>query len=90
MENRPVKSSIPTLILNGAYDDVTPVSWGRQLQQQLENSYQAVFPGYRHGISTYWDNPCGMEMANAFFNDPTRQPNMECFTKIKKVKFVSE
>ena len=87
-ENQPVKSAVPVLILSGSYDPITPAAWGRQMLANLENGYQAVFPGYQHGISTYWDNPCGMEMANTFFSDPGRFPDLDCFKKVQ-IKFIT-
>ncbi|MEL6142183.1 MAG: alpha/beta fold hydrolase, partial [Bacteroidota bacterium] len=88
-ENQPVKSNIPTLIINGSYDNITPVKWGKKMTKNLANSVQIIFPGWHHSPTTYWDNPCGMQVANAFFNDPRTKPVLECLEKIQEVEFVS-
>jgi len=86
-EKQAVKSNIPVLLLNGSYDPNTPPEWAANMQQNLPNSYHIVFPGWGHTVSLNWGNPCGMQMANAFFNDPTKRPTTECFEKIGKPKF---
>ncbi|MEL7122096.1 MAG: alpha/beta hydrolase, partial [Bacteroidota bacterium] len=85
--NQAISSTIPTLILNGEYDETTPVKWGAMLHENLPNSFHFVFKGYKHGITTYWDNSCGMNVANAFLNDPKKKPELECFKEIKTPKF---
>ncbi|WP_020570536.1 alpha/beta fold hydrolase [Neolewinella persica] len=78
-ENEPINSDIPTLLISGTYDVVTPVKWATQLNRELSNSHHLIFPGWSHGPTTYWDNSCAMEAANAFFNSPGRAPELTCF-----------
>jgi len=86
-ENNPIQSDIPTLILNGQYDNITPPSWGQALKQNLSNSYHLIFDGFHHDITTYWDNPCGMQVANAFFNNPMIEPRLSCFEELSSFQF---
>lgn len=86
-ENEAVKSDIPVLLLNGSYDNETPPKWAENIKKNLPNSHHLVFNGWKHSPTTYWNNPCGMEAANAFFNDPTRQPDLDCWKAIKTVDF---
>ncbi len=86
-ENLPIQSAVPTLIINGGYDHVTPVSWGNHLHQNLSNSFHLVFKGLGHGPTTYWDNPCGMKIARQFFNKPSESPTMPCFNALDSFKF---
>ena len=88
--NQAIQSNIPTLIINGNYDNETPVKWGELLYKNLKNSFHIIFKGYHHGPTTYWDNPCGMRLANAFFNNPTQKPSAPCFEKIKSPSFKIE
>ncbi|MEO1438725.1 MAG: alpha/beta hydrolase, partial [Bacteroidota bacterium] len=90
IENEPIVSDIPALIMNGQFDEVTPVKWGQAMQERLPNSFHMVFPGWKHAVTTNWSNPCGMEAANAFFNDPGKKPSLECFEKISKPIFSLE
>jgi pimeloyl-ACP methyl ester carboxylesterase len=74
IENEPVTSDIPTLILAGEYDPVTPPAWGQMVAADLANSYYLEFPGVGHGValSGEW---CPMDVALAFLDDPTALPD---------------
>jgi len=77
VENEPVTSDIPTLILAGEYDPVTPPAWGQMVAGDLSNSYYLEFPGVGHGvaISGEW---YPMDIALAFLDDPTALPDNIC------------
>jgi pimeloyl-ACP methyl ester carboxylesterase len=49
----PVDAPVPTLLLSGELDPVTPPEWARQAAIHLPNSIQVVVPGATHGVSTY-------------------------------------
>ena len=86
-EKQAVKSKVPVLLLSGSYDPDTPPEWAAQMQKNLPNSFHLIFKGWGHTISLNWGNPCGMQMANAFFNNPTQRPTADCFEKIGKPNF---
>lgn len=86
-ENQAVRSDIPTLIISGEYDNATPPEPAAQMQQHLSNSYHIVFKGWHHTPTTYWSDPCGMAVANAFFNNPEQKPDLECLQRIKTPRF---
>lgn len=44
----PVISSVPTLLLSGELDPVTPPSWGEEAKKTLSNSLHVVVPGVGH------------------------------------------
>jgi pimeloyl-ACP methyl ester carboxylesterase len=44
----PVTSSVPTLLLSGELDPVTPPSWGEEAKKTLSNSLHVVVPGVGH------------------------------------------
>jgi pimeloyl-ACP methyl ester carboxylesterase len=89
-ENEPVTSSVPTLLISGEYDTATPAKWARQMTENLANSYHLVFRGWQHTPTTYWDNPCGMRAANAFFNDPSQKLAPGCLQGIRPPVFMTE
>ena len=89
-ENKAVKSNIPVLFISGEYDNETPTKWATSMTYNFENSYHLIFKGWKHGPTTYWSNPCAMQAANEFFNNPTIKPNPECFAEIKKPVFKTE
>lgn len=87
LENQAIKSDIPTLIINGEYDITTPIKWAKQLHKNLENSHLLILEGYGHTPTTYWSNPCAMQAANAFLNNPNQKPDLDCLKKIKTPEF---
>ncbi|SMG50193.1 alpha/beta hydrolase fold [Marivirga sericea] len=87
IENEPIKSNIPVLLISGEYDNETPVKWAESMANKLTNSFHLVFKGWKHGPTTNWSNQCAMQAANDFFNSPTIKPNPECFAEIKRPEF---
>lgn len=62
----PVKSDIPTLILAGALDSVTPPEWGRSAAQQLTNSSYLEYPTAAHSVLT--SSICSNDEVQLFLN----------------------
>ena len=87
IENQAVRSDIPVLLISGEYDELTPVKWAESMATNLTNSYHLIFEGWKHGPTTNWSNPCAMQSANDFFNNPTKKPNPNCFEQIRQPEF---
>jgi pimeloyl-ACP methyl ester carboxylesterase len=87
IENKPFSTNVPVLLINGEFDPDTPPSWGAALQKTFSNSYHFTFKGMSHTPTQYWDNGCGMQLAQSFFNDPLRKPTLNCFQELKQLKF---
>lgn len=87
IENESIKSNIPVLLISGEYDNETPVKWAKSMTNNLTNNYHLIFKGWKHGPTANWSNPCAMQAANDFFNNPTIKPNPECFAEIKSAVF---
>ena len=64
----PVRSSIPTLILSGEIDPVTPPVWGDEIAKSLSNSKHIVMPGTGH---TAGGTGCGRRLIKAFLDAGT-------------------
>ena len=47
---------IPTLILSGEFDPVTPPQYGEELAGYLPNSLHVVIPNEGHGFGTVWED----------------------------------
>lgn len=90
LEDQAIQSDIPVLLINGEYDDLTPPKWGSAMMDKLTNSQHLVFKGWKHTPTTYWSNPCAMQAANDFFNNPGVKPKPACFEKLKSPKFKTE
>ena len=87
IENQPIKSEVPVLLINGEYDNETPLKWAESMKYNLSNNFHLIFKGWKHTPTTNWGNQCAMQAANDFFNNPSVRPNPECFAKIKSPEF---
>lgn len=76
IENEPVQSDIPTLLLTGEYDPITPPEWGHLAAQTLRTGFHYKFAGTGHAVVTRGACPYGM--IQAFLNNPTVAPAGEC------------
>jgi pimeloyl-ACP methyl ester carboxylesterase len=68
IENQPVVSDTPALILSGEYDPVTPPSYGRMVAENLKNSQLIEFPGLGHFV--FAERRCPQEIVADFLDDP--------------------
>ncbi|MEM9776521.1 MAG: alpha/beta fold hydrolase, partial [Chloroflexota bacterium] len=80
IENDPVSSDIPTLILAGGFDPVTPPVWGESLQRSLSNSYFVNVPELAHGIFSH--DGCTQSVGLAFVDNPSAEPDSSCTADI--------
>lgn len=87
-EKDPVVSDIPSLILEGAYDPVTPPLFGKQVAQHLKNSYYVEFPNQGHTPLVGDSTGCASKMVLAFFDDPGHQPDRACLANLAPVSFL--
>jgi pimeloyl-ACP methyl ester carboxylesterase len=85
IEDEPVASPIPTLILAGEYDPITPPSYGQLAAETLTNSTFFEFPGYAHGVTTAGDCPTGIVLD--FVDDPTARPDSSCIAALGAPSF---
>ena len=76
----PVTSNIPTLVLNGRFDPITPPAFGQTAAQTLSRSYVVTFPNTGHGALL--DSPCATSIAGSFLADPQRQPDISCVNQL--------
>jgi len=67
-----VKSNIPTLVLSGEYDPVTPWQWGKEVHNYLLNSYYFKYADMGHSVLTA--NNCAVKNSRDFLNNPNEQP----------------
>ena len=80
IKSRPVDSNIPTLILAGEYDPITPPEWGRRADSVLPGSHYVEFPSGAHGVLGSSD--CSFDITLDFLRDPARQPDSSCVAEL--------
>lgn len=87
IENKPVKSDIPTMIITAEYDAYTPPAWGESAAKNLKNSFLFEVPWHGHGPA-FSSPQCLREMIADFFDNPATEPKSDCLGKIKQqIKF---
>lgn len=75
IETQAVRSDIPTLIVAGQYDPVTPPAWGELVAKALPQSTFVEFPGQGHGQFVH---DCPRSIRNSFLAEPARPPDSTC------------
>lgn len=73
----PVTSDIPTLLMSGAYDPITPPSFAEAIEPGFSNSQSVVLPHAGHAA---FSDECGLAIALDFFADPTSPADQSCIT----------
>jgi pimeloyl-ACP methyl ester carboxylesterase len=78
----PVASDIPTLIMSGEIDPVTPPVWGEEIARTLSNSKHIVMPGTGH---TAGGTGCGRRLIKAFVDAGTHANlDTSCVQKVTR------
>jgi pimeloyl-ACP methyl ester carboxylesterase len=84
VENQPVHSDIPTLVLAGSFDPITPPAWSQFVAQTLAHAYYFEFPvGHWVMRASY----CPVQMAVSFINDPNVAPDSSCIATVPQPQF---
>jgi pimeloyl-ACP methyl ester carboxylesterase len=86
IENEPVYSDIPALVLAGEYDVILSPSSSCLAAETLINSYYYEFPGVGHGAIVS-GRECPLNIALDFLNDPTLEPDASCIKDMGGVNF---
>lgn len=87
-------SDIPTLLLSGYYDPVTPPKNAIHAARSLSRSYRFTFPDRSHSALTASplnsdDQPsCPARIVTAFLDDPEERPDDPCLQHLRKPKFL--
>ncbi len=87
LENQLVVSQIPTLLLSGYFDPVTPPHWGEEAAQYLAVSWRYVMPDGGHGALFAADDECAVSIALDFLSDPIAEPARDCLTDQGPIDF---
>ncbi|MCB0164061.1 MAG: alpha/beta fold hydrolase [Anaerolineae bacterium] len=82
----PVVSDIPTLLLSGQFDPITPPENAAAAAATLPNSFNYVDAVGSHGA--FGSDPCANQIVEAFLNQPTVPPNADCLTQVQPGNFV--
>ena len=85
IENQAVNSDVPTLVVSGEFDPVTPPAWAEEAARTLSKSFYVNVPRAGHG-STITEE-CPRSILLAFLDNPGQQPDTACLAGLKTGKF---
>ncbi len=85
-ENEPVVSDIPTLVMAGEFDPVTPPSFAEAAHEYLTNSTYVLVRNDSHGASF---SECGTRIARQFFERPGEPLEVSCANQVPGIDFLS-
>jgi pimeloyl-ACP methyl ester carboxylesterase len=75
VENEPVTSDVPTLLLAGGFDPITPVSWAERAAETLSAGHLVVVESAGHGASF---TECGEGLVEDWLDDTSEAPTDDC------------
>ena len=85
--NRPTPSglitrnAVPTLLLAGSFDPVTPVRWAEAALEYFDRGHLFVFPVRSHDVSL---SKCAQNLMKVFLDAPEARPNDPCFNQMDR------
>ena len=85
IKSRPVDADIPTLVLAGRFDPITPPAWGRRAESAIAGSHYVEFPSGAHGVLGSSD--CSFDITLDFLRDPAQEPDSSCIAELPQVAF---
>ena len=85
IEAFPVTSDIPTLVVGGSLDPITPPDDGRAVAERLENGTFVEFPGLGHGVALA--EGCPMSITLEFLADPNVEVDTSCVRDMPPLRF---
>ncbi|HRE48562.1 MAG TPA: alpha/beta hydrolase [Aggregatilineales bacterium] len=88
IETTPVTSTLPTLILSGELDPITPPANGALAVETLPNGSHFIFPGTGHGAAL--SSSCAFGILSAFVQAPQTKPDSACIEQMAIEFFTGE
>ena len=85
IKSRPVDADIPTLVLAGRFDPITPPAWGRRAESAIVGSHYVEFPSGSHGVLGSSD--CSFDITLEFLREPAQEPDSSCMAEVPPLAF---
>lgn len=85
LANAPVESAIPSLLLSGEFDPITPPAYADHAQETLSAAFSYVLPHVGHGVLR--SDRCAVRIASAFIADPHAEPDSSCIATTRPIEF---
>jgi pimeloyl-ACP methyl ester carboxylesterase len=84
----PLISDIPTLVLAGDADPITPASYSRSIMSGLSRATYVEFPLTGHAAA-FSNDDCGEAILTAFIADPEATPDIACAKETEAPTFLT-
>lgn len=81
-------TSVPTMVLTGEYDTVSPSQWSRDVAKELPNAKFFQFKGV--GNDVVRSVRCALFMSASFFDRPDHKPEDGCVLALKAPVFYAQ
>jgi len=78
-EEAAITSTIPTLVVAGEMDPITPPAWAELAAKTLPASYLFTFPDQAHGVIRADD--CARSIFYEFLDNPSQRPEAACMVE---------
>ena len=85
---QPVKSDIPTLLLSGSFDPITPPAHAERVASTLGHAYTVTFARGTHGQA--FSLPCANRLISAFLDKPDERPDASCANEASPAFFTPD
>lgn len=79
---RPVRTDLPSLIIEGDMDPITPPPNAKAILPGFANGTYVEFPYAGHGPSRSVE--CAGDMLNAFYDNPAAEPDLSCVDEMEE------
>jgi hypothetical protein len=86
IEHLPVVSDVPSLVLSGGYDPVTPPTWSALAASTLSRSTFLELSNEAHGA---FENGCARSTILRFATDPSAPLDVSCASALPTLTFVT-
>ncbi|HUV12422.1 MAG TPA: alpha/beta fold hydrolase [Acidobacteriota bacterium] len=73
-------SDVPTLVMSGEFDSITPPEAAARVAAKLTHAYEYTIPGAAH--SAIESGPCPFSIALQFLEDPSKEPDASCISDL--------
>ena len=83
-----VRSNIPTLLIAGDFDPISPPSFARLAKDTLSNGTLVVVPGEGHSVVP--TSECTRDLVARFLASPDETPNTDCVTNAPEPRFITQ
>ena len=80
------ETDIPTLLIEGDMDPITPPPLAHIIAPGFSNGTYVEFPYAGHGPSRSVE--CGGDLLNKFYDDPTAEPDLSCVDEMEVPEFL--